>query len=347
MNTSLVHVPFYGTILFLVDVNGEPYTPMKPIVEGMGLDWGGQHKKITAVDSRWGCISLKGIEVPGDIQGRETLCMPLRKLPGWLMTIHPTRVKPEIREKIIQYQNECDDVLWKYWTEGHAINPRIEAHSPVQQHELQQIVARRAQDSGKLRAEIWSRFDKHFRIARYSQLPASRFEEAKTYLETLILKGRDETGFRVDSVSICYLPSLPEEDGTFSRKFGERVISALWAWSRETNSEPVHRDVVRGLDLLSRVMGRAATEMDEAAPHLALAEKYLKRWRTSGRKEAARTPEGSKRPKEPAKQSSVPEADPVITVELSLAVWKKVLTRLGIDPALPGSEIRARIESLN
>ena len=53
MNTSLVHVPFYGTILFLVDVNGEPYTPMKPIVEGMGLDWGGQHKKITAVDSRW------------------------------------------------------------------------------------------------------------------------------------------------------------------------------------------------------------------------------------------------------------------------------------------------------
>lgn len=285
--------------------------------------------------------------IPSEGGAQETLCMPLRKLPGWLMTIHPTRVKPEIREKIIQYQNECDDVLWKYWTEGHVTNPLVETLSPAQQHELQVIVARRAQDSGKLRAEIWSRFDKHFRIARYSQLPASRFEEAKTYLETLILKGRDETGFRVDSVSICYLPSLPEEDGTFSRKFGERVISALWAWSRETNSEPVHRDVVRGLDLLSRVMGRAATEMDEAAPHLALAEKYLKRWRTSGRKEAARTPEGSKRPKEPAKQSSVPEADPVITVELSLAVWKKVLTRLGIDPALPGSEIRARIESLN
>ncbi len=344
MTTSLVPVPFHGTTLFLVNHDEEPFTPMKPIVEGMGLDWRSQQRKLASLQERWGMVIMT---IPSEGGAQETLCMPLRKLPGWLMTIHPTRVKPEIREKIIQYQNECDDVLWKYWTEGHVTNPLVETLSPAQQHELQVIVARRAQDSGKLRAEIWSRFDKHFRIARYSQLPASRFEEAKTYLETLILKGRDETGFRVDSVSICYLPSLPEEDGTFSRKFGERVISALWAWSRETNSEPVHRDVVRGLDLLSRVMGRAATEMDEAAPHLALAEKYLKRWRTSGRKEAARTPEGSKRPKEPAKQSSVPEADPVITVELSLAVWKKVLTRLGIDPALPGSEIRARIESLN
>ena len=344
MTTSLVPVPFHGTTLFLVNHDEEPFTPMKPIVEGMGLDWRSQQRKLASLQERWGMVIMT---IPSEGGAQETLCMPLRKLPGWLMTIHPTRVKPEIREKIIQYQNECDDVLWKYWTEGHVTNPLVETLSPAQQHELQVIVARRTQDSGKLRAEIWSRFDKHFRIARYSQLPASRFEEAKTYLETLILKGRDETGFRVDSVSICYLPSLPEEDGTFSRKFGERVISALWAWSRETNSEPVHRDVVRGLDLLSRVMGRAATEMDEAAPHLALAEKYLKRWRTSGRKEAARTPEGSKRPKEPAKQSSVPEADPVITVELSLAVWKKVLTRLGIDPALPGSEIRARIESLN
>lgn len=219
--------------------------------------------------------------------------------------------------------------------------------SPAQQHELQVIVARRAQDLGKLRAEIWSRFDNHFRIARYSQLPTSKFEEAKTYLETLVLRGRDDAGFRIDSVSICYLPSLPEEDGTFSRKFGERVISALWAWSRETNSEPVHREVSRGLDLLSRVMGRAATEMDEAALHLALAEKYLKRWRTGGTKEAARAPKSPAQLKETTKKSSVPAVDPLITVELFLAVWKKVLARLGIDPALPVSEIRTRIESLN
>jgi hypothetical protein len=119
-----IPVPFHGNTLYLIDHNGEPYAPMKPIVEGMGLDWGGQHKKLTSDSFRWGCVSLKGIQVPGDTQGRETLCMLLRKLPGWLMTVQPTRVRPEIREKILRYQNECDDVLWEYWTKGIAVNPR-------------------------------------------------------------------------------------------------------------------------------------------------------------------------------------------------------------------------------
>ncbi|EEU1439546.1 hypothetical protein E4480_004592, partial [Escherichia coli] len=26
--------------------------------------------------------------------------------------------------KVIQYQEECDDVLYEYWTKGHVVNPR-------------------------------------------------------------------------------------------------------------------------------------------------------------------------------------------------------------------------------
>ena len=116
MNASLVPVPFHGTTLFLLEQNNEPYTPMKPIVEGMGLDWSSQFTKLKSDQKRWGSIVINTIQVPGDTQSRETVMMPLRKLPGWLMTIHPTRVKPEIRETILRYQNECDDVLWEYWT---------------------------------------------------------------------------------------------------------------------------------------------------------------------------------------------------------------------------------------
>ncbi|WP_053764603.1 phage antirepressor N-terminal domain-containing protein [Leptospirillum ferriphilum] len=119
-SSALVPVPFHGNTLFLVERNNEPYTPMKPIVEGMGLAWHGQFQKLQRNSDRWTCIPITGIQVPGDTQGRETLCMPLRKLPGWLMTIQPSRVKPEIREKILLYQNECDDVLWEYWTKGRA-----------------------------------------------------------------------------------------------------------------------------------------------------------------------------------------------------------------------------------
>ena len=41
-----INVPFYGNSLFVVDHNGEAYTPMKPIVEGMGMDWASQFTKL-------------------------------------------------------------------------------------------------------------------------------------------------------------------------------------------------------------------------------------------------------------------------------------------------------------
>ena len=145
-DTSLVPVPFHGNTLYLIDQNGEPYTPMKPIVEGMGLDWGGQHKKLTSDHSRWGSVSLKGIQVPDDTQSRETLCIPLRKLPGWLMTIQPSRVKPGIREKILWYQNECDDVLWKYWTEEHVLPSSPTPDREAIRDEVRRILAENPSD---------------------------------------------------------------------------------------------------------------------------------------------------------------------------------------------------------
>lgn len=33
-----INVPFHGTNLFLVSINNEPYVPMKPVVEGMGMN---------------------------------------------------------------------------------------------------------------------------------------------------------------------------------------------------------------------------------------------------------------------------------------------------------------------
>ncbi|MHA3400393.1 phage antirepressor N-terminal domain-containing protein [Yersinia enterocolitica] len=44
---STINVPFHGANLYVVNHNGEPYTPMKPIVEGMGMAWQTQHRKLT------------------------------------------------------------------------------------------------------------------------------------------------------------------------------------------------------------------------------------------------------------------------------------------------------------
>ena len=35
------------------------------------------------------------------------------------MTISPNKVKPELRETVMAYQAECDDVLWQHWSGQH------------------------------------------------------------------------------------------------------------------------------------------------------------------------------------------------------------------------------------
>ncbi len=49
-----ITVPFHGADLYVVENNGQPYTPMKPIVAAMGLDWG-------ASSARWRPTSRAGV----------------------------------------------------------------------------------------------------------------------------------------------------------------------------------------------------------------------------------------------------------------------------------------------
>lgn len=121
MNTAqLMPVPFYEDTVVLVGQNDEPYVAMRPVVENMGLAWGAQWVKISEKFSS--VVSI--IETTGaDGKQYEMICLPLRKLPAWLYSLSPSRVKPELRDKIIRYQEECDDALWDYWTKGSAVRP--------------------------------------------------------------------------------------------------------------------------------------------------------------------------------------------------------------------------------
>ena len=90
-----LEVPFYGNNLVLVDVDGEPYVAMKPIVEGMGMDWAGQFTKLKSNPKRWG---IEIISIPSNSGDQQAICLPLRKTAAWLMTISPNKVKPAIRK---------------------------------------------------------------------------------------------------------------------------------------------------------------------------------------------------------------------------------------------------------
>lgn len=80
----------------------------------------------------------------------------------------------------------CDEVLPSIRKTGSYTVPRA-VISPEQKAALFAIVAKRAGDNGKIRAQLWARHNKHFRIAKYEELLAIHFDEAVRYLETLEL----------------------------------------------------------------------------------------------------------------------------------------------------------------
>lgn len=115
MTNSLIPVKFHDDTIFYTEKDGEMFAPMKPIVENIGLDWKSQYTKLVSAENRWGVVI---ITIPSKGGNQETICIPFRKLAGFLATINPDKVRPELRDKILLYQNECDDVLNEYWTTG-------------------------------------------------------------------------------------------------------------------------------------------------------------------------------------------------------------------------------------
>ncbi|WP_263220120.1 phage antirepressor N-terminal domain-containing protein [Pseudomonas atacamensis] len=102
----MMAVPFYEDIVVLVGQDDEPYVSIKPIVENIGLAWQVQHRKLR---ERFDSVITEMVTTGGDGKQYAMTCFPLRKLPAWLYSISPNKVEPDLRGKIIRYQEECDD----------------------------------------------------------------------------------------------------------------------------------------------------------------------------------------------------------------------------------------------
>lgn len=115
--TALIPIDFRSDRILLIEEDGEPFVPMRPICDALGLAWQPQHRKLTSGDRNWLCHHMV-TQMPGDDQTREVTCLPLVMLPAWLFSISPARVKPELREKLTAYQAECAQVLWNHFSVG-------------------------------------------------------------------------------------------------------------------------------------------------------------------------------------------------------------------------------------
>ena len=87
---------------------------IKPVCDGLGVDYSSQYQKLKEHPTFNSTISLI-TTVAADGKEREMLCIPIEFFPGWLFSINPANVKEEIRDNLIRFQIECNKALFRYF----------------------------------------------------------------------------------------------------------------------------------------------------------------------------------------------------------------------------------------
>ena len=102
MGVQLCTVDFHGQVLQVVDKDGRPYVPIRPICVNLGIDFSSQRQRILrdAVLSE-GVVVITTPSAGGE---QEMFCVPLEYLNGWLFGIDERRVAPEIRDALVLYK---------------------------------------------------------------------------------------------------------------------------------------------------------------------------------------------------------------------------------------------------
>lgn len=212
LSACTINVPFHGSELYVVSHNGEPYTPMRPIIDGMGMNWASQFTKLK---QRFKSTVVEITMVAADGKSRPMICLALRKLAAWLNSISPNKVRPEIRGRVIKYQEECDDVLYEYWTKGQAVNPRktsTDDRTPLRDA-INMLVGKR----GIMYPEAYSYVHQRFNVGHIDQLESAQLPAAIEYVHRLALEGE-------------LMPKEPELPPKAAQFTDEELCDLAWLW---------------------------------------------------------------------------------------------------------------------
>lgn len=120
--SDLVRIPFHGDEILCVEDEGKPRIVLKPVIEGLGLDYWSQVEKLRK--RSWAATSNSQVQVSDQAQRRDMLTCDVRTFLMLLATVDENRVGKDVRSKLITYQAEVADAIESYWTKGGAINPR-------------------------------------------------------------------------------------------------------------------------------------------------------------------------------------------------------------------------------
>lgn len=129
MTATLIKVPFHGHEIEVLEDQGERWLPLRPMCDRFGVSPQGQHLKLQSAE--WATVK-EMLTVAEDGKPREMTCLHLRSLAGWLFSIKPGKVKPEVRELLVAYQKEAAEVLYTHFS-AKATSPALASPELVAQ----------------------------------------------------------------------------------------------------------------------------------------------------------------------------------------------------------------------
>ncbi|ENH2442381.1 phage antirepressor Ant [Escherichia coli] len=217
---------------------GVAYVAMKPIVENLGMSWSTQQTKLMKQISKFNCVHMNMVAADGKL--RKLLCLPLKKLNGWLFSINPEKVRADIRDKLIQYQEECFTVLHDYWTKGKAENARKKT-SVDDRTPLRDAVNMLVSKKHLMYPEAYAMIHQRFNVESIEELDASQIPQAVEYIHRVVLEGE-------------FIGKQEKKTNELSAK---EANSLVWLWDYANRSQALFRELYPALkQIQSNYSGR-------------------------------------------------------------------------------------------
>ena len=236
VNTS--YVPFNGQQIITPMTAGVAYVAMKPIVKNLGMSWSTQQTKLMKQISKFNCVHMNMVAADGKL--RRLLCLPLKKLNGWLFSINPEKVRADIRDKLIQYQEECFTVLHDYWTKGKAENARKKT-SVDDRTPLRDAVNMLVSKKHLMYPEAYAMIHQRFNVESIEELDSSQIPQAVEYIHRVVLEGE-------------FIGKQEKKTNELSAK---EANSLVWLWDYANRSQALFRELYPALkQIQSNYSGR-------------------------------------------------------------------------------------------
>lgn len=129
-------IPFHGDDLVAVQQpDGTIYVLFARLCENLGLNQQAQTRRNQRHAVLQKALLTLEVQTAGGRQAAQ--CLKLSLLPLWLSGLQASRVKPELQERLVLYQEEAADVLWQAFKPQILVEERVIV--PAETQAIQQL----------------------------------------------------------------------------------------------------------------------------------------------------------------------------------------------------------------